>query len=163
MSETSETTETTETMTLVRAAAVEALLASGRATFTEDDLEQALDWLAEPARSEILRALRRSGWLEADPHGLHRLTEAGLRIHDALRRAVLVQGAQPPPIPDGLTLEEIIHALLGRGLEELATAGREALVPILSSPPLLTTKAVIQMAETHALQGHPAPRRRLNG
>ena len=149
-------------MVLVRAAAVEALLASGHATFTEIDLEQALAWLAEPARSETLRALRRSGWLEADPHGFHRLTEAGLRIHDALR-AVLTHGAQTPPIPDGLTLEEIIHALLSRGLEELATAGREALVPILSSPPLLTIKAVVQMAETHALQGHPAPRRRLNG
>ena len=159
----SDARETPDPTVLVRAAAVEALLASGRATFTEIELEQALAWLAEPVRSETLRALRRSGWLEADPRGIHRLTEAGRRIHDALRRAVLAQGAQNPPIPDGLTLEEIVHALLSRGLEELATAGREALVPILPSPPLLTTKAVVQMAETHALQGHPAPRRRLNG
>jgi len=156
----SETGETTETTVLLRAAAVEALLASGRATFTEKDLEQALAWLAEAARSETLRALRRSGWLEADPHGIHRLTEAGLRIHDTLRRAALFQG---PPIPDGLTLEEIIQALAGRSLEELATAGREALVPILPSPPLLTTRAVVQAAETHALQGYTARRRRLNG
>jgi DNA-binding transcriptional ArsR family regulator len=148
----SDASETHDPMVLVRAAAVEALLASGRATFTEIDLEQALAWLAEPARSEILRALRRSGWLEADPHGFHRLTEAGRRVHDALRRAVLAQRAQNPPIPEGLTLEEIVHALLNRGLEELATAGREALVPILPSPPLLTTKAIGQMAETHALQ-----------
>ena len=158
----SDARETPDPTVLVRAAAVEALLASGHAAFTEIDLERALAWLAEPARSETLRALRRSGWLEADPHGVHRLTEAGRRIHDALRRAVLVQGVQNP-IPDGLTLEEIVHALLSRGLEELATAGREALVPILPSPPLLTTKAVVQMAETHALQGHPARRRRLNG
>jgi hypothetical protein len=158
----SNASETPDPMVLVRAAAVEALLASGQTTFTEIDLEQALAWLAAPARSEILRALRRSGWLEADPHGFHRLTEAGRRIHDALRRAVLVQGAQNP-IPEGLTLEEIVHALLNRGLEELATAGREALVPILPSPPLLTTKAVVQMAETHTLQGQPASRRRLNG
>lgn len=148
-------------MILVRAAAVEALLASGHATFTENDLEQALAWLAEPARSETLRALRHSGWLEADPQGIHRLTEAGRRIHDTLRRAVLFQG--PLPIPDGLTLEEIVQALVGRSLEELATAGREALVPILPSPPLLTTRAVVQAAETHALQGHTARRRRLNG
>lgn len=158
----SNASKTSDPLVLVRAAAVEALLASGQTIFTEIDLEQALAWLAEPARSEILRALRRSGWLEADPHGFHRLTEAGRRIHDALRRAVLVQGAQNP-IPEGLTLEEIVHALLNRGLEELATAGREALVPILPSPPLLTTKAVVQMAETHTLQGQPAPRRRLNG
>ena len=158
----SNASETSDPLILVRAAAVEALLASGRTTFTEIDLERALAWLAEPARGEILRALRRSGWLEADPHGFHRLTEAGRRIHDALRRAVLVQGAQNP-IPDGLTLEEIVNALLNRGLEELATAGREALVPILPSPPLLTTESVVQMAETHTLQGQPAPRRRLNG
>ena len=156
----SETSETTEPMILVRAAAIEALLASGRATFTENDLEQALAWLAEPARSEALRALRRSGWLEADPHGIHRLTEAGRRIHDTLRRAALFQG---PAIPDGLTLEEIVQALAGRSLEELANAGREALVPILPSPPLLTTRAVVQAAETHALQGCTARRRRLNG
>ncbi|MFL6199794.1 MAG: hypothetical protein ACJ76J_11490 [Thermoanaerobaculia bacterium] len=159
----SETSETTETLILVRAAAVEALLASGHATFTENDLEQALAWLAEPARSETLRALRHSGWLEADPHGIHRLTEAGRRIHDSLRRAVLFQGAMGSPIPNGLTLEEIVQALVGRSLEELATAGREALVPILPSPPLLTTRAVVQAAETHALQGYTARRRRLNG
>ena len=158
----SDARETSDPTVLVRAAAIEALLASGQATFTEIDLEQALDWLAEPARSEILRALRRSGWLEADPQGVHRLTEAGRRVHDTLR-AVLAQGAQNLPIPDELTLEEIVHALLSRGLEELATVGREALVPILPSPPLLTTRAVVQMAETHALQGQPARRRRLNG
>lgn len=153
--------ETHDATVLVRAAAVESLLASGRAGFTDSDLEQALAWLAEPARSETLRALRQIGWLEADPHGLHRLTEAGRRIHDALRRVVL--GHQAPPVPEGLTLEEIVHALLRRGLEELAVAGREALVPILPSPPLLTTRAVVQTAETHALQGQPARRRRLNG
>lgn len=157
----SDARESSEPTVLVRAAAVEALLASGLAIFTESDLEQALAWLAEPARSETLRALRHSGWLEADAEGLHRLTEAGRRIHDALRRVAL--GHQLPPVPEGLTLEEIVHALLRRGVEELATAGREALLPILPSPPLLTTKAVVQTAETHALQGHPARRRRLNG
>lgn len=150
-------------MVLVRAAAVGSLLASGRAAFTEIDLDQALAWLAEPVRSETLRALRRSGWLEVGPDGSQRLTESGRRIHEALRRAVLVQGAQSPPIPDGLTLEEIVHALLGRGLEELAAAGREALVPVLASPPLLTTRSVVQMAESHALEGDPARRRRLDG
>jgi hypothetical protein len=147
----SDAKETPETTVLVRAAAVEALLASGRESFTEADLEHALAWLAEPARGETLRALQRSGWLEADPDGLHRLTESGRRMHDALRRVALGQGTVPP-IPTGLSLEEIVHALLGRGLEELASAGREALLPILSSPPLLTTRAVVRTAETHALR-----------
>jgi hypothetical protein len=139
-------------MVLLRAAAVEALLASGSASFTETDLDQALAWLAEPARSETLRALRRSGWLEADPHGIHALTETGLRIHDALRRVALGQGMQIAPIPAGLSLEEIVDALLGRGLEALAIAGREALIPILPSPPPLPPWAVVRPPETHALR-----------
>lgn len=159
----SDARETPDSTVLVRAAAVEALLASGHASFTAADLDRALSWLAEPARSEILGALRRSGWLEADAQGVHRLTEAGARIHDALRRTALVHGTRIPPLPEGLTLEEIVHALLGRSLQELATAGREALVPILPAPPLLTTQSVVEAAETHALDSHPVRRRRLNG
>ena len=139
---------------LVRAAAFEALLASGRAFFTAADLDHHLSWLAEPARNEILRALLRHGWLEAVPQGVHRLTETGRRSHGILRRAAL--------FPDEMNLEEIVHALLRHSLEELAAAGRAALVPVLSPPPLLTTRSVVHAAETHA-EGRPLRRRRLNG
>lgn len=154
----SDSTEPSDFTLLVRAAAFEALLASGRASFTEADLDHDLSWLAEPARSETLRALFQDGWLEANPQGVHRLTESGLRSHEILRRAALLHGM----IPDELNLEEIVHALLHRSLEELAAAGREALVPILSAPPLLATKRVVQAAETQ-VAGQPIRRRGLTG
>jgi hypothetical protein len=135
---------------LLLAAVLEALVASGQPTFTEADLDTVLSWLAEPARSETLRELHRNGWLEADPAGgTHALTAAGRQVYEAFRRAAL------PEFPGGLTPEQIVRALLHRSLEELAAAGREALVPVLPAPPLLTTKAVVREAETHALHGGP--------
>lgn len=143
---------------LIRAAAFEALLTSGHASFTEADLEAALSWLAEPARSETLHALRRSRWLEVDPAGAWTPATAGLQVYDALRHATLSRGGLPyPGLPPGLTSEQIVRALLGRSLEELANAGREALVPILAAAPLLTTRTVVQAAETYVLHRLPRP------
>ena len=154
----SDTKDRSDFMVLLRAAALEALLATGRASFTAADLDYGLSWLAEPARSEILRALLHDGWLEADPQGALRLTEAGRRSHDFLRRAALLHGS----LPDEVSPEEIVHALLGRTLEELATLGRAALFPILSAPPLLATRSVVKAAETQAA-GQPLRRRRSTG
>ena len=39
---------------------------------------------------------------------------------------MLAQGVQNPPVPEGLTLEEIVQALLSRSLEELATVAEKA-------------------------------------
>ncbi len=143
---------------LARAAVVEALAASPLASFTEADLDRTLSWLAEPARSETLRALRRSGWLEAaDPGGGYALTAAGRQIHAALRLALPASRARFQGLPGGLTPEQIVGALLTRSLEELAAAGRMALVPVLPVPPLLTTEAVVKSAEIQALQGRPEP------
>ncbi|HWM95133.1 MAG TPA: hypothetical protein VN493_30535 [Thermoanaerobaculia bacterium] len=152
----SDARETPQPTVLVRAAAFEALLARGLDSFTEADLDDALSWLAEPARSETLHALRRSGWLEVGPAGLWTPTEAGLQVYDALRAAAQA-GLPYPGLPAGLTPDQIVRALLGRSLEELATAGRDALVPILSAAPLLTTPAVARAAEAYALQGRPEP------
>lgn len=145
---------------LARAAVVETLAASPLASFTDADLDRTLSWLAEPARSETLRALRRSGWLAADPAGGQTLTAAGRQIHAALRLtfpAFPETGARFQGLPGGLTPEQIVDALLTRSLEELAAAGRMALVPVLPVPPLLTTEAVAKSAEIQALQGRPEP------
>src|SRR6187551_3256796 len=48
----------------VRAAVMEALVESARPVFSTQDLDEILYWLAEPARTAALRALRQSGWLE---------------------------------------------------------------------------------------------------
>lgn len=142
---------------LARAAVVEALAASPLASFTDADLDRTLSWLSEPARSETLRALRRSGWLAADPAGGHTLTTVGRQIHAALRLTPPEGGARFQDLPGGLTPEQIVDALLTRSLEELANAGRMALVPVLPVQPLLTTEAVAKSAEIQALQGRPEP------
>lgn len=140
---------------LARAAVVEALAASPLDAFTDADLDRALSWLAEPARRETLRALRRSGWLAAGPDGLHVLTAAGRQVHAALR-LTLLEG-QARDLPGGLSPEQIVAALLTLSLEELAAAGRDALVPVLPAPPLLSTEAVVRSAELQALEGRPEP------
>ena len=143
---------------LARAGVLETLATFGRPTFTAADLDATLSWLAEPARGETLRALCRSGWLTVDAAGAHALTEAGRQVWDAVRRAVLPEGSREShALPAGLTTGQIVRALLTRSVEELAAAGREALVPVLPALPLVTTQAVAQAAETQALQGRPKP------
>jgi hypothetical protein len=68
----------------VRAAVMEALVESARPAFSPQDLDEVLYWLAEPARTATLRALRQSGWLEFDPALGHALTDAGRWVCDVL-------------------------------------------------------------------------------
>jgi hypothetical protein len=247
----------------VRAAVMEALVESARPVFSTQDLDEILYWLAEPARTAALRALRQSGWLEfapAEGHALtdtgrwvgdvlsflhHRLRESELlptvegvryaldigldplrhlqsmrsrlasmrqeiddalashsevvlrrtaeklqevlrlseriravldavrmdqvaarrvarEIHDLLSRlhgasstlhaAVTEVGRQYLRLTAGLTTEQIIRALMAKSRDELAAVGREALLPVLPAPPLLTTDAVAYAAEVQALR-----------
>jgi hypothetical protein len=151
------TPEIPHTTLLMQAAALEALLATGHASFTEADLDDALSWLAAPARSEILHALCRNGWLEVDPEGAWTPSDAGHQVYDALRRTAAQGGLPYTGLPAGLTSEQIVRALLGRSLEELANAGREALFPILAAAPLLALRNVVQTAETYSLHRQPRP------
>ncbi|MFY9823826.1 MAG: hypothetical protein WAM82_20775, partial [Thermoanaerobaculia bacterium] len=251
----------------VRAAVMEALVDSGRPAFSSQDLDESLYWLAEPARTATLRALRQSGWLEFEPAAGHFLTDTGrwvcdvlsflhhrlresellptvegvryaleigldplrhlqsmrsrlaalrheidealashsevvlrrtaeklrevLRlseriravldavqldraaarrvvreIHDLLSRlhgasstlhaAVTEVGRQYLRLTAGLTTEQIVRALMAKSLDELAAVGREALLPVLPAPPLLTTEAVGYAAEVQALRERTA-------
>jgi len=137
-------------------AAMEALVGRGRTSFTGAELDAALSWLTEPARSETLEALRRSGWLEsiessgAGPTLQYRLTEAGLQSYEAFQRATGAQeGKLLPGLAGQVGLERIVAALLSRGLDELAAAGRESLLPVVPLPLLLSTDAVARSAERH--------------
>ena len=65
----------------VRAAVMEALVESARPVFSQRDLDEILYWLAEPARTAALRALRQSGWLEFEPSAGHVLTDSGRWAH----------------------------------------------------------------------------------
>ncbi len=139
---------------LARAAVLEVLATQPSSGSNPD---AAWSWLAEPARDETLRALTRGGWLEAGSGGTLALTPAGRRLWEGLRRAVFAEGpesAEPEPasrlLPDSITPEQIIRALLTRGLAELAEAGRESLVPVIPALPLLNTRAIAAAAETQA-------------
>jgi hypothetical protein len=57
----------------------------------------------------------------------------------------------------GLPPEQIVRALLARDLEELAAAGRQALLPVLPAPPLLSTGSVARAAEALTLTEDPGP------
>ncbi|MFH1438388.1 MAG: hypothetical protein ABIJ56_21950 [Pseudomonadota bacterium] len=252
---------------LVRAAAMEALVADGRGCFFAGDLDQVLYWLDEDARQSALRALRRSGWLSYDPGEGTQITDLGrwaydvlsflhrrlreseilptlagvqyaleigldpvrhlqsmrsrlirLRedmeaarrshsevvlkdaaaklgsaldlsrqiravmdrvpvsnrqarrivqdIHSLLSRlhvvasdlqsAIAQVGRQYLRLTAGLTVEQIVRALMRRSLGELAALGREALLPFHVPPPLLTIDVMASAAEMQFLRERPS-------
>lgn len=255
---------------LVRAAALEALVQSGRPAFEARDVDEVLSFLDADARGATMAVLRRSGWLEHAPAVGTILTDAGRwafdilaflhkrvaeaellptvagldyalqigvdpvrhllsmrarlnalraeidaarashsevvlrrtasRIQDTLKlsaqiraaldrvpldhvtaRAVareihglLVQlhgagselhsavtevGRQYLALTGGLTTEQIVRALMSRSGEELARVAREALLPVVAPPPLVTTDVLASAAEQQALRERPEPER----
>lgn len=139
---------------LARAAVLE-VLASQSASGV--DPGEAWSWLTEPARGETLRALSRSGWLEPGPGETVALTRSGRQLWDALRRAAFADATGTEPtsrlLPDGITPEQIVRALLTRSLAELAEVGRESLVPVIPALPLLNTLAIAAAAEAQVMAG----------
>lgn len=142
---------------LARATVLEGLASqAGSESGLGTGLDEAFSWLTEPARGDTLRALRRSGWLETEPagqKGTATLTALGRQVWGALRRAVFPEAGSALLLPTGITPEQVLRALLTRSPEELAAAGRKALVPVLPVPPLLTTEGVARTAEAQALAG----------
>ena len=81
------------------------------------------------------------------------------RLHGAsstLHAAVTEVGRQYLRLTAGLTTEQIVRALMAKSLDELAAVGREALLPVLPAPPLLTTEAVGYAAEVQVLRERAA-------
>lgn len=132
---------------VARVAVLQGLAESQRPVFSSRDLDNALPWLTGRARSAVLRALRQGGWLEADPAtGRLVLTETGRQAYEAL---AFLHGGRPA---SSLTVEEVIVTLQGKSLRELASAGREALLPALLPLLLPSTDAIAQAAEAHILR-----------
>jgi hypothetical protein len=255
---------------LVRAAALEALVQSGRPAFEARDVDEVLSFLDEDARGATMTALRRSGWLEHVPSVgtvvtdagrwafdilafLHKRvveaellpTVAGLdyalqigvdpvrhllsmrarlnalraeieaarashsevvlrrtarRIEDTLKLSAQIRaaldrvpldhvaaravareihgllaqlhgagselhsavtdvGRQYLVLTGGLTTEQIVRALMSRSRDELARVAREALLPVVTPPPLVTTDVLASAAEQQALRERPEPER----
>src|SRR5436305_2975917 len=105
---------------LARAAVIEVLAAP-------EPREEALTWLAEPARSGLLAELRGSGWLEPEPATPPALTPIGRLGHAALallrRRLRAAAPAAPRPAAGQ---SERLAALRRRLLAILATLGGSA-------------------------------------
>jgi hypothetical protein len=131
-----------------RMAVLQTLAESRSPVFSPRDLGGALPWLTGRARSALVRALRQGGWLELDPAAGLVLTELGRRAYAALFLLLRSEGTVDP----GLANDEMMTALERRSLAELASAGREALLPILAPLPLLSTDTVVQ--ETERLRRH---------
>ena len=70
---------------LIRAAALEALVACGRASFSLHELNEALYWLSEYGRDRTVRALREAGWLEYQPGAGDIVTSAGSSAYEILQ------------------------------------------------------------------------------
>jgi len=70
---------------LIRAAALEALVARGRPSFSQHELNEALYWLSEYGRDRTVRALREAGWLEYRPGAGDIITNAGRSAYEILQ------------------------------------------------------------------------------
>jgi hypothetical protein len=131
----------------VRMAVLQAVVEGRRPVFSSRDLNERLSWLAGRTRSAALRALERGGWLESHPTAGLVLTAAGRRVFVALE---LLRHADRG---EELTSDEMTSLLRHKSLGELASAGREALLPAFIPSPLLSTDAVAQTAESRILRG----------
>src|SRR5215210_7553418 len=126
-----------------RLAVLQALAENRRPAFSSRDLGESLSWLPGKTRSATLRALLQGGWLESHPTAGLVLTETGRRAYVALQ---LLRRSEE------LTSDEVTSALRRKSLGELASAGRDALIPALLPLPLPSTDKVVQTAESHLLR-----------
>jgi hypothetical protein len=76
---------------------------------------------------------------------LSRLHGVGAELH----RDITEVGRQYLELSAGMTVEQIVRALMAKSTQELASLGREALLPVLRRPPLLTTEVLAHAAEVH--------------
>jgi hypothetical protein len=130
----------------VRVAILQAVVESRHPIFSSQDLDERLSWLTGKTRPAALRALQQGGWLESHPTAGLVLTAAGQRVFVALQ---LLRHADRG---EELTSDEVTSLLRRKSLGELASAGRDALLPAFIPLPLLSTDAVVQVAESRILR-----------
>lgn len=124
----------------VRVSVLQAVVESRHPVFSSRDLGERLSWLSGKTRSAALRILQQGGWLESHPTAGLVLTAAGQRVFVALQ---LLRHADHG---EELTSDEVTSLLRRKSLGELASAGRDALLPALVPLPLLSTDAVVRAA-----------------
>lgn len=123
-----------------RVAILQAIVETRRPICSSRDLGERLSWLAGQTRSAALRALQQGGWLESHPAAGLVLTAAGRRVFVALQLLRHADRGEEP------TSDEMTSLLRRKSLGELASAGRDALLPAFIPFPLPPTDAVVQAA-----------------
>lgn len=131
----------------VRVAVLQAVVESRRPVSSSRDLAERVPWLTGRTRSAALRALQQGGWLEIHPTAGLILTAAGQRVFVALQ---LLRHADRG---EALTNDEMTSLLRRKSLGELASAGRDALLPAFLPLLLLSTDAVVRATESRILRG----------
>lgn len=141
-----------------RLAALREEIEVARSSYSEVMLRRAAGKLQGVLRlSEHIRTV-----LNQVPVDLPRARHVARDVHDLLSRlhgvsaelhaAITEIGRQYLRLTAGLTIEQIVRALMNHSKEELSGVGRSVLLPALAPVPLLTTEAVALAAEVQALR-----------
>jgi hypothetical protein len=139
------------------------LLLAGDYAEIEDALATHSEVVLRATAKKIDEALSHSSRINAlidrIPRGTPRAWRSVREIHDQLSRlhgrvaelhgAITEVGRQYLRLTAGLTTQQIVAALIRKPKELLAAAGREALLPALAPPALLTTEALAYRAAAH--------------
>ncbi len=136
---------------------------TARASHSELVLRRAVDKLDEALQlSERIRAVLDR--VPLDHRGARRVVR---EIHDLLSQlhggsaelhsAITEVGRQYLHLTSGMTVEQIVRALMRRSRDELADVGRGTLLAVLRPPPLLNTDVVGSAAEQHVLRERAEP------
>ena len=136
-------------------------MASARASYSEVILRKAASNVeAANNLSQHIRTVL--AHVPLDNRGARRLVK---EIHDllsylhqdssSLHADITEVGRQLLRLTAGMTVEQIVKALMRKSRQELTSAGREALLPVLIPPPLLNTKVLASAAEQQFLRERP--------
>ncbi len=119
-------------------------------------LRETLD-LSAQVRAVLDRVPARDAEARAVIRDVHELLSRLHHMGSDLQAAITEVGRQLLRLTAGLTVEQIVTALMSCSLEELATPGRDALLPAVAPPPLLTTEVVAAAAEQQFLRVRETP------
>lgn len=131
---------------------------TARASYSEVTLRRAAGKLDEALQlsGQIRAVLKRVSVVSADGRKVSReIHDLLAYLHGAvsdLHADVTEVGRQFLRLTAGMTVEQIVRALMPRSREELASVAKEALLSVLTPPPLLNTDVVGAAAEQQVLR-----------
>ncbi len=116
-----------------------------------DRLAETLD-LSRQVRAVLERIPVENAASRAVARDIHDLLSLLHGMSADLQSAIAEVGRQFLRLTAGLTVEQIVRALMETEKKELARVGRESLLPVVPPPPLLTTEVLAAAAEQQFLR-----------